>query len=330
MRPYRTLLSLISSVVLCMVVWTSDVHALSILVENLNTSNNAVLNSTTINFTSITAAPGCLTGYACNRISNWPTAANPPGNAGFILNTPTTGTPWLRITTNPGYTSGPIASVLNSPSSASFGVNGMIFQGFNSGAGRLRITLSNNFSALTNGTRTYGFMENGNFLQPGGNVSGDTLTMQGTVDTTIFPATAILKTAGTGTSFPYNFNLSPTTAITTTIAGGTDLKYTWVYNYNNTSGPITSAFSDPAGVGGGFPACPPTSQNPACSTLGGVGVYLASDEDLPGILQTLSGGTGVSLAVPEPSSVLLLGLGLLSGGIFFASRLRKEKERETR
>jgi hypothetical protein len=197
-------------------------------------------------------------------------------------------------------------------------------------------------------------MESGNFLQPNalaaghtcsshpaecGDVSGDNLTMQATViddrntvittdDTTIFPATAVLRTAvaAATTSDPYSFNLSPTTSIFTSAAGATTLTYTWVYNYTNTSQPVTSKFSDPAG---GIGNCEVPSQNPGCqSVVGGVGVYGIPFGDPDGVLPILFATTGAP--VPEPSSVLLLGLGLLSGGLFFASRLRKEKERETR
>lgn len=338
MKPYRALLPLLSSLILCIVVWTSDVHALSVTVQaRTPDANNTVLTTGTVNFTSSgTTLPGCISGYVCNTVTGW--SGGSGGSLSFGGGTTST-LDDIRITTNAGYTSGPTSSVYDPGSSIAFALNGFIFQGFSTGTGRLQITLTHTFPNLTDGTRTYGFMESGNFLQPTvgsstGNVSGDTLTMQGQVDTlAVFPDPALVKTAGTGETFAYSFNLSPTASRLTDKSGGTVLKYTWVYNYNNTGGPVTSKFSDPPPFPPPKGPCPPPAKADKCDTTGGLGVYLASAEDLPGILQTLSTATGVSntgVPIPEPSSVLLLGLGLLSGGFFFASRLRKERERETR
>lgn len=340
MRPFQALLPLLSSLILCMVFWTSDVHALSVTVKALNPNTNALLNTRVITFTpSSTTQPGCISGYACNTVSGW------SGGSGGSLSSGSADSQ-IRITTNSGYAAGPTASVLDSGQSIAFALNGFIFQGFSTGAGRLEITLTHNFPNLTDGTRLYGFMENGAFLQPNaltgsntcsttptqcGNVSGDTLTMQAQVDTlAVFPTTPFLRTGGVGTTSNYSFNLSPTASRTTTIAGGTDLKYTWLYNYSNSLGPVTSKFSDPPGGIGNCDSGGP-SNNPNCrdadtSVIGGLGVYGIPEGDPDGVLLKLSAATGV----PEPSSVLLLGLGLLSGGLFFALRLRKEKERETR
>lgn len=339
MRPFQALLPLLSSLILCMVFWTSDVHALSVTVKALNPDTNAVLNTRVITFTSsATTLPGCISGYACNTVFGW------SGGSGGSLSSGS-GASQIRIATNSGYTAGPTASLFDSGQSIAFALNGFIFQGFSAGAGRLEITLTHNFPKLTDGTRNYGFMENGAFLQPNaltgsntcattptqcGNVSGDKLTMQAQVDAlAVFPTTPFQQIADPGTTDNYSFNHSPTASRTTTIAGGTDLKYTWVYNYSNAGGPVTSKFSDPPG---GIGNCG-TSNNPNCrdtdtSVIGGLGVYGIPDGDPDRVLRTLSAATGVP--IPEPSSVLLLGLGLLSGGLFFALRLRKEKERETR
>jgi hypothetical protein len=322
MRPCRALLSLISSLVLCMIVWTTDVHALSMTVSDGT-------NSTTFGFTLVaTGSAGCLTGYACYGVTGW-------SGGGTGSQTFGGGTPWLTLSTTGGFTSGPIVSVKDSATSAVFGINGGVFQGFSTTTGTLTITLENTFALLTDGTRGFGLIESGQFLQPGGDVRGDSLSMLGAVDGSNLAQISKTVTGATAVaSSPYSLNLSPTVNKTTTLADGTNLKYTWTYNYTN-SGSATSKFSDPAG---GWGNCTISSQNPGCDTNGGSAAGLFDPTDLNGdgvsdeyaalsnIICIENGGcTATANSIPEPSSILLLGLGMVVGGVFFACRLRKYK-----
>jgi hypothetical protein len=323
MRAYRALLSLICSVVLCMFVWTSDVHALTMTVSDGANSTGS------LEFTQITgtAPPGCLSGYLCYGLADWT-----PTTTTMLTYQTGNETTWLTIDNGAAFTSGPIVSVRDTATSAVFGINGGIFQGFSTTTGTLTITLENNFANLTTGTRPFGMIESGQFLQAGGNVAGDTLSMLGAVDSTNLAA--ILKTAGTGTTVGYSLNLSPTVGTATTIAGGTDVSYTWTYNYNNginntsTPGPLTSRFSDPAG---GIGNCTISSQNPGCGGgTGGSAVGLfANDGEYNKLRQTICGTGGCDQtpnSIPEPSSLLLLGLAMVVGGGFVASRLKKNNK----
>ena len=332
MRSYRALLSLLSSLVLCIVVWTSDVHAIPVM-----TVQSGSGTTYTINFTSIvTGTAGCLTSFSCYTISAptaWPTGNPTATNASGGSLTFGTGADQIIITTTGGFTSGPIASVSDTASTAAMAFNGGIFQGFSTATGQLTITLSNTFANLTTTSPTFGLLESGTFLQlgTGGDVRTDSLTMLGAVDgANIAQISKTVTGASALTSSPYSLNLSPTVNVPNPTAGVT-LKYTWTYNYNNSGGPLTSKFSDPAG---GLGNCEISSQNPGCDTQGGGAAFLGDPTDpiIASITNDVCTSNCVNTpnAVPEPSSVLLMGLGLLIGGIFFASRLRKEKERETR
>lgn len=313
MRPYRAFLSMISSLVLCMFVWTSDGHALSLTVSDGTNSTGA------LTFASVAAGTaGCLSGYSCYRLTTWT-----PGTTDTLTYSTGSEDTWLVIDNGSGFTSGPVLSVKDTATSAVFGLNGGVFQGFSTTTGTLTITLENNF-ANVNGTRPFGMIESGQFLQPGGNVSGDTLSMLGTVDGTRLAQ--IDRTAGTGASSPYSLNLSPTISRTVSAAGGTDITYTWTYTYTN-SGTATSKFSDPYEC---FENCP---------GVGGsaVGLFDPTDSNEDGVSDeyaalsnTICGSgsfacVGTPNSVPEPSSILLLGLAMVMGG-FVASRLRKDRE----
>ena len=114
--------------------------------------------------------------------------------------------------------------------------------------------MENTFTALTSTNPTFGLVESGAFLQTGGNVQGDTISMTGTVDGANIAQ--ISRTASSGAVSSYALNLAPTINVPNPTAG-VRLTYTWLYNYNNTgvTAPITAAngsrFSDPGHGGEG-------------------------------------------------------------------------------
>jgi hypothetical protein len=335
MRPFRALLSVISSVVFCMFVWTSDVHALTMTVSD-GTNTPVVLTFSQIAPTTHAAnnPVGCLSGYSCWKPDAWITTGPTPTEI-LSFQTGIEGPTWLTIDNGAAFTSGPIVSVRDISTSAVFGINGGIFQGFSTTTGTLFITLEHTFTALTtSNTRPFGMIESGQFLQPGtgGNVTGDTITMRGAVDGTNF---AQIVDSANGTNVDgFSLSLSPTIPVPTTFAGGTNISYTWTYAYNNTgiTGAITdingSRFSDPAG---GIGNCSISSQNPGCvGGTGGsaVGVF-ANDGEYNQLRGTICGTGGCDQTpntLPEPSSFLLLGMALAIGGVFVAARLRKSKD----
>jgi hypothetical protein len=332
-----------------MFVWTSGVHATHLATQlPVMTVASGSNSPFTINFASIASGTaGCLTGFSCYRISTWPTGNPTATNASGGSLTFGTGVNQIKITTSGGFTSGPIASVSDTVSTAAMGFNGGIFQGFSTTTGQLTITLTHTFHALTTTNPTFGLVESGAFLQlgTGGDVRTDSLTMLGAVDgANIAQISKTVTGASALTSSSYSLNLSPTVGVPNPSAG-VALKYTWTYKYNNgvnntsTSGTATSKFSDPPehAFDGGIGNCETPSENPGCTTAGGGAAFLGDPNDPNGIIASLTNDicpdgcvSVASTAIPEPSSLLLLGLSLLSGGIFFASRLRKEKERETR
>jgi hypothetical protein len=332
MRPSRALLPLLSSLILCMVVWTSDVHALSITVsDGANTTTSTQLSFGTTQLAASTT--GCLSGsYKCYGISGW-------GSAGKTIGS------WLKITAPGNYTAGPVVSVLNTSStSAQLYMNGAIFQGSNSGSGHLTITLTDSFSALSNASHPFTLIESGALLAPGGTNTVSTDTLQMTLIVAGTDIQSISTPGATGTiSYPYNLS-GPNTDRTTN--GTITLGYRWLYSYNNNnvapnlSTNTGSKFSDPPPCPDGStqpcgpPPCPDGSTQPCNPTsipgIGGGFGGSGTPDELDALRTLICGTCQEAVTIPEPSSLLLLGSGLLSGGIFFASRLRKEKEKETR